>query len=521
MRSIVLLCITLYIQNTVFGQHQNIMISNINSPQEPTICLNYFNPEIIVAGANLKQYCYSHDGGLTWKYDFLKSTYGVWGDPTVVSDRNGIFYFFHLSRPSIGIFIDRIVCQKSLDNGVTWNNGSFIGLNGTKAQDKQWATIDFNTGAIYVTWTQFDEYGTSSPSMKSNILFSKSLDQAETWSTPKQINNFSGDCRDSDQTTEGAVPAVGPNGDVYVAWANNNNIYFDRSTDHGETWLDEDIVVSDQPGGWDYRIPGIARCNGLPITCCDTSQSTYRGTIYVNWTDQRNGESNTDVWLAKSTDGGNTWSRAKRVNDDTTQNYQFFTWMTIDQANGNLYFVFYDRRNYTDNYTDVYMALSKDGGDTFTNFQISEKPFYPINDIFIGDYNNITAYNNIVRPIWTQYISDGEGLGLSIWTALIDVTAIGVPVVEPFPIVEEMVYPNPANEISYFAFKLNAPGLVNLSLFDSRGDVVKKIIENEIRCSEKYIEPINLKKLNLAPGIYYYRFWCNQQQKIRKLVVIN
>ena len=64
------------------------------------------------------------------------------------------------------------------------------------------------------------------------------------------------------------------------------------------------------PGGWDYDIPGINRCNGLPITVCDLSGGSNHGTIYINWTDQRNGTDDTDVWLAKSTDGGDTWTES-------------------------------------------------------------------------------------------------------------------------------------------------------------------------------------------------------------------
>jgi len=44
--------------------------------------------------------------------------------------------------------------------------------------------------------------------------------------------------------------------------------------------------------------------------------------------------------------------------------------MTIDQTNGYLYFVFYDRRNYStaSTSTDVYMARSTDGGGDFQQF---------------------------------------------------------------------------------------------------------------------------------------------------------
>jgi hypothetical protein len=57
-----------------------------------------------------------------------------------------------------------------------------------------------------------------------------------------------------------------------------------------------------------------------------------------------------------------------------------------------LYFVFYDRRNTANNFTDVYVARSTDGGETFTNFKVSQSSFNPTSGVFFGDYTNIAAY---------------------------------------------------------------------------------------------------------------------------------
>lgn len=57
--------------------------------------------------------------------------------------------------------------------------------------------------------------------------------------------------------------------------------------------------------------------------------------------------------------------------------------MTIDQTTGILYFVFYDRRNTSNNLTDVYMARSTDGGETFANFKVSESSFNPNSNVFL------------------------------------------------------------------------------------------------------------------------------------------
>jgi hypothetical protein len=494
---------------------QNVMISNQFSPNEPSIMMNPANTDILVAGANLNNYYTSSDGGLSWDTNTLTSSFGVWGDPVIDVDQDGNFYFFHLSNPASGNWIDRIVCQKSTDNGSTWNDGSFTGLNGTKAQDKQWSIIDHSNGNIYLTWTQFDDYGSSNPNDKSMILFSKSTDGGDTWSAAQKINEFDGNCIDEDETVEGAVPALGPNGEIYVAWAGPNGLVFNKSLDQGDTWLNQEIAIDPMPGGWDYGVPGIYRANGLPITKCDVSGGPNHGTIYVNWTDQRNGTNDADVWVSKSTDEGNTWSSPIRVNDDPAGKQQFFSWMDIDQTNGNLFFTFYDRRDYNDTNTDVYLAYSLDGADTFTNVKISESPFIPNSGVFFGDYTNITVHNNVVRPIWTR-LHNGQ---LSIWT---DVTPFVVLSSDDFDSSSDQAinYPNPASNISYVSFKLHIDSKVSIYLYDQQGRIVHKALEDETRGYGKYVIPINLDVLNLEDGAYYCKLSIDGKIKTLRMIVV-
>ena len=494
-----------------FAQYQNILISDEQYPNEPSITMNLKNPDQLVAGANLKSYYISEDGGYNWtRGDLVSEAYGVWGDPVIIADTAGDFYFFHLSDTDCGNWIDRIVCQKYDFESGSWNDGSYMGLNGAKAQDKEWAVVDSATNTIYVTWTQFDEYGTSDPLKFSNIMFSKSTDAGISWSEAIQINEISGDCIDSDNTTEGAVPAVGPDGEVYVAWSGPEGIVFDRSLDGGETWLENDIFIADQPGGWDYDIPGIMRCNGLPVTCCDLSYSPSRGTIYINWTDQKNGTDDTDVWIAKSTDSGNTWSEPIRVNNDPAGKQQFFSWMTIDGANGNVYIVFYDRRNYDDRNTDVYVARSTDGGETFENILISETPFYPSSNVFFGDYTNITAYNDQIRPIWTR-LQNGQ---LSMWTAIMDVSVGIADFAEIMPFTLEQNFPNPFRETTYFSYKLREQSTISLAVYDMYGRQVALLKDQRSTPPGKYIESFDPKQYNLSHGVYY--FTLSEQNKVQK-----
>ncbi len=388
---------------------------------EPSIVVNPLNPNNIIAGSVLDNVHISNDGGLTWHTKNLKSEkYGVYGDPCLIADTFGNQYYLHLANPDgkaykSSKFLNAIVLQKSIDEGKNWNEGLGIGQNGLKQQDKEWATTHPITGQIYVTWTEFDKYASKNPEDKSRIRFATSTDFGETFTDAVTIGTMEGNALDDDGTTEGAVPAVDNEGNIYVAWAVNNRIYFNSSLDGGKTWT-PDAVVTDQIGGWAQNIPSIGRGNGMPVTVVDNSNSKYKGTIYINFTDQRNGENNTDVFLIKSKDMGKTWDTAKKVNQDQTQSHQFFTWLSVDPKSGYLYIIYYDRSKYTDNQTDVVLAISKNGGDSFENYTISESPFLPSDKIFFGDYNNISAYNGIIRPIWTRY---EKGI-LSIWTALIN-----------------------------------------------------------------------------------------------------
>jgi BNR/Asp-box repeat len=391
-------------------------------PCEPSIAISPVDSNVIVAGAILNRVYYSHNGGLTWQRKTLRSTYGVYGDPVLIADPKGHFYYAHLSDPNNKMggdanWLDRIVIQKSTDRGMNWSNGTFAGMHHPKDQDKHWLAIDPRDESISMTWTEFDKYDSRDDKDKSRILFSRSTDGGQSWSEAVNLSQFEGNCLDDDLTTEGAVPAIGPNGEIYVAWAYNNNIYLDRSLDGGKTWLAQDQVVADQPSGWTFDIPGIYRANGLPVTATDLSNGPNRGTIYVNWADQRNGKNDTDIWLAKSSDGGKTWGSPVRVNNDAAGKHQFFSWLTVDPVSGYVYVVFYDRRNHSDESTDVYLAFSKDGGKTFTNTKISQSPFRPSKEVFFGDYNHLSVYNGRIRPIWTRL----DGSKLSVWTALIKI----------------------------------------------------------------------------------------------------
>ncbi|MFC2093318.1 T9SS type A sorting domain-containing protein [Bacteroidota bacterium] len=520
--TILTLFIICFSTSTLYSQYANVRISNINQPHETSIMINPFNTDIIVAAANiytansLSGYFYSSNAGLNWSGGILTSNVVMpFGDVVVIVDTSEHFYILQNSNyPSFNVHL----VQKSTDFGVTWSNGVTYG-DTSKMQDKPWGCVDLTNSIyrnnIYITWSMFDEYMSYDPNDSSYIMFIRSTDAGLSFSTPLKICEVPGNAIDSSNTVEGAVPCVGPNGEIYVSWSGPLGIVFDRSTDGGYTWLDNDIFVAAQPGGWTFNIPGVMRCNGFPVTACDISGGPYNGTIYINWSDQRNGTDDTDIWLIKSNDGGSTWSSIKRVNDDPPPGrQQFFNWMAVDQITGYIYIVFYDRRNYTNFQTDVYLARSTDGGDTFENVKISQSPFYATANLFLGDYINISAHNNKIRPIWTRI----DGSYMSIWTAIIDTFyTIGVQQLSseiPESHKLHQNYPNPFNPTTNINFDIPVNCYVSLSIYNILGEEVTALV-NENLSAGKY--KVEWDASGYPSGMYY----CRIESKSDKLEGVN
>lgn len=397
------------------------------NPAEVSIAINPNNPDNIVAAsfqtgrpprALAGSYNYvSMDGGNTWKTIPVTDPKNlVQGDDVVAFGRDGIAYHAHLSFDGIRVARppraeNGMIVNVSKDGGLTWTDGT-PAVNHINTvipfEDKPGLVVDNAPasrlqGNVYLAWTRFDVYGSSNPEHHSQIYFSRSTDKGQTFSMPIRISDTGGDCVDSDNTVEGAVPAVGPNGEVYVVWAGPLGLVFDKSLDGGLTF-GRDKVIGNIPGGWDFSVDGLDRANGMPVTGVDLSNGPDKGTLYVNWIDARNGDP--DVFLMSSRDGGNTWSAPIRVNDDALKNgkVQFFTWMSIDPIDGSVNVVFYDRRDTNGAQTGLTMARSIDGGRTFVNYRIDLPPFACNSSVFFGDYSSISAYNGRVVPIFMHFV---------------------------------------------------------------------------------------------------------------------
>ena len=352
----------------------------------------------------------SHDGGRTWRNERASNPLGrTQGDDVVTFAGPGVALHTYISflgirvpnpaRAETGIFVTR-----SDDAGLTWGPPVAAVDHANTVlpfEDKPWMAAEGDKA--YIAWTRFDEYGVKDPSCRTHIIVARSDDGAKTFAMPRPISDSPGDCVDSDNTVEGAVPAIGVDGRVHVVWAGPRGLIHDSSVD-GTTW-NVDRVIAGNPGGWDIPIRGITRHNGMPVTMVDRSKGPGRGTIYVNWIDERNGDP--DVFVIKSRDNGATWSAPVRVNDDPLKNgaVQFFTWMAVDPSDGSVNVLFYDRRNRPGARSGLTLARSTDGGATFANHAVDIPDFEVTDDITFGDYLGVDARGGRVAGVFPHIVN--------------------------------------------------------------------------------------------------------------------
>jgi hypothetical protein len=387
-----------------------------NRGSEPSIAVNPNNPAQVVAAFQPATIAYSTDGAQTFATAELPAVDG-WrggGDVSVAFDNKGHAYLGTLHFDKLGSASywahgagrNGIFVRRSLDGGKTWEKDAATVRawqgNEPDIQFEDMPRVFADTqprspyaGNVYVGWIewQLDQ---------SIILFARSTDGGKSFSPPIRISTHAGLPRDDNGGLVGFVGVVDSDGTIYAIWNDGLTITFTRSRDGGKTFEPSRVAVEVGPPyfGGAGGIPGVSRVMGFPQIGIDSRQG--KGALYLVWSDFRNGD--VDVFCVASNDHGRTWSKAVRVNSDPIHDGsdQFFQWMTVDPATGDVYVQFYDRRDDPANRkTGFTLARSTDGGKTFTNYAWSETPFEATN-AFLGDYTWLAAYGGKVYGIWTE-----------------------------------------------------------------------------------------------------------------------
>lgn len=498
--------------NIVLSQHQNILVGPTltgSEPNEPSVAINPNNTNEIIVGANSDNYYISTDGGFTWTHGILRSSFGVSADPCIVADNSGGFYYIHLIPGMSGV-----VCQKKDNILSNWTDGSFSSSNTSHDHDKEWGAYDAVLDNLYMSWTDFDTWGSTAPEDSSCIFIARSADRGLTWENPVRISDRKGNAMGGNSSVHGSYLTTGPLGEVYISWWNQTSLMFDRSLDGGNTWLEEDKRISSHYITWLYNsFPGLQIGVTFPVIACDRSSERYNGNIYICWAEKRR-SNDMDIYLVRSSDNGDNWSDPLKINSDDSGKDQFFPFVTVDQATGKVWVVFYDRRNHINNQTDVYAASSTNGGNSFTDFKISETSFTPNNSYFFSHYNGISAHNNKVIAVWTR-MDNGRN---SIRGSIIGENSSGIGKNYPAYLKDIEFYPNPFNKEATIKLNLVKATRLSIEITDNFGRTIKNVLSNTILPEGKTNINLDVKCFHKISGIYYLKLYKEDLCTVKKII---
>ena len=424
-----------------FAVGSNVDVSNECGPQSETfITLNASSPNMLTAGSNeifrlpMRGY-FSSDGGSTWGGVDLPlpppiGTNGVdfGSDPSLAFDTRGTVFYGYIvvyfsavfNTPGLGKGINgtELAVARSTDGGKTWPQATFFSFSGGQNHfnDKPMITVDTNPTSpfrdnVYVAWD-----AASGGSSSGGIRVGRSSDHGVTFSVDR-ADDSAGPGR-----SIGAVPFVGPEGNLYVAWNDHsaNVIAFNRSVDGGVTW-DTRRIISPKVIPFAIGIPAESFRGALVYPACDADRSAgpHGGRLYCSWMDLTPAGT-TDIFLSFSDDQGTNWSPPAPVTDQLPAPVDRFNhWLSVDSVTGDVNISFYDTRNDTTGFrfqTDVFFTHSTDGGMTFSspNLRVTTESSneHDCNGLFpcpgidygnqYGDYEGLVSFNSVSHPVWTD-----------------------------------------------------------------------------------------------------------------------
>lgn len=398
---------------------------------------------------SISGYAFSTNGGASFTDGDVvlpPNGYKLTGDPALAfSPDNTTLYYASMGEDNEGqnsrIFVSASTSLSPVTFGVPV---PILGLSSQPRpyQDKELIAVDTTQGPfrgrVYVAWTEFDERNTA-PNGSSRILFAASRPTSPL-DFPARI-----ELAPLTAVNHGAMPAVAPNGDVYVVWgvftpgtrAGPQTIQIVRSTDGGANFDNPDMAdpnpsktiasVTSTVGRMNSPNTNI-RTRGYPYVAIDQTSigSSTHGNIYVVFqatppcpasaTPQITARS--EIFFTRSTDGGKTWDTPRSIsngpavtlNGDATQNDNWMPSIAVSPVTGHIRVIFYSRREDPQN-TEirVYDAGSTDGGLTWFNQPRSTTAFTPsagydplVNPTYMGDYISLVAAGSNFYAAWTD-----------------------------------------------------------------------------------------------------------------------
>jgi hypothetical protein len=422
--------------NLRVGPKSNVDVSNECGPQSETyISLNPAQPSTLAAGSNeifrlpMRGY-FSSNAGSSWGGVDLPLPSPLPGtndtrfgsDPSLAFDTSGnLFYSYIVVFFGNGFGVDgtEMAVARSTDGGQTYPSVTYFSFQTGSSyfNDKPMITTDMNLGSkfrdnVYVAW---DAAGGGKGSL-GGIRVAAPSDHGQTFAITRA------DDPSGPSQSIGAVPFVGPDATLYVAWNDYhaNVIGFNRSFDGGKTW-DTAHTVASKALAFDLGIPAESFRGALVYPACDADRSTgpSRGRLYCSWIDLTPAGT-TDIFVSYSDDRGTNWTTPAQVADQLGFLVDRFNhWLSVDPVTGDVNLSFYDTRNDTTGLrymTDVYFTQSTDGGVAWrspnTRVTTASSNEHDCNGLFPcsgidyfnqqGDYEGLVSYGGVSHPVWTD-----------------------------------------------------------------------------------------------------------------------
>ncbi|HMG03873.1 MAG TPA: sialidase family protein [Chthoniobacterales bacterium] len=376
-------------QVNVNANGQNIAFDAAN---EPSISVDPTNPSKMAIGwrqfnsvnSNFRQagWGYTGDGGATWTFPGVLENNVFRSDPVLAADASGQFFYLSLLQN----FFDDM--WRSINGGQSWTR-----LAPATGGDKQWFTIDTTNssghGFQYQCWSiAGNNYG--------GRQFTRSIDGGFTWMDPINIPN----------SPAWGTLDVDADGNLFIGGVNLNTggIWCVRSTNakNGGVIPSFDHVTAINLGGFiasgeSINPEGIL---GQVFLAADRSGTSTNNNVYMLASIKASAASTgSDVMFVRSTNGGQTFSAPRRINDDQGNSGLWHWFATMSVApNGRIDAVWLDTRNSGNNFdSQLLYSYSRDGGDTWSpNVAVSDlfdpSVGYP-NQNKIGDYITMVSDN--------------------------------------------------------------------------------------------------------------------------------
>lgn len=380
----------------------------------------------------------SRDGGATWSVLPVASlpkftrcqgaTAGSDGDYERASDPwlsfgpDGHAYQIALAINQARDGANAILVSESTDGGTGWGPVTVLKRDtvATRFNDKETITAD-RTDARYV-YAVWDRLATAADGLSYTgpTWFARTSNGGASWETARVVLDTG-----VNGQTVGNRLVVMPDGALLNGYlridrsATLPRLEVMRSTNKGASFSSPIVVGTAQSVG--VRDPR----DGQPVRTGDIVPqiaSDERGgtnVAYMVWQDSRfTAGARDQIALSRSTDGGLTWSPARRVS--TRAETQAFTAAVRVDASGNVAITHYDFRNDAPGTpaleTDVWLLHSTDGGQTFTEERVTPTSFdmraaAVARGYFVGDYTGLAAEGADFKPFFA--ITGGSGGGPS------------------------------------------------------------------------------------------------------------